>query len=380
MEQITNEVRYFSGIAKENNDASSIVEKAKRLAFTAMKRDYGFTGMGKDYISDVDYDKENLSVKKDWLAFSAAGSGIKELTEKRHLVNAFDNPMFVSLTNAIIAEALLGIVVNSNASQIMKLANIDEVDIGDSKTYTIETKGLPVAQRTSYNSNVTLTNSASTTGITVTPKVWTLGSSIDYTRVLTDTFDFGKEIARVALGILYAQYKLVTGILFNTTNLTGTPLYQAAFAQTTYVAMISYLQALNGGSAVEAYGTLPAFNAIGSLATTSYGFESQDEMIRNGFLGRAYGISNNVIDQSTDLSAPFITANLSNLLLVPNDRILLLSDVGDKPVKLVRESFIRVVAKTASDGSIYRQNYSYTMSFDAGLATQAHYAIQAAHS
>ena len=99
-------------------------------------------------------------------------------------------------------------------------------------------------------------------------------------------------------------------------------------------------------------------------------------MIRNGFLGRAYGVDNIALDQATDLSAPFIDANRASLLLIPNDKIVLLSDVGDKAVKLVRENFVRVISKEATDGSLARLTYSYSQAFDAGLATSAHYGVQ----
>lgn len=116
---------------------------------------------------------------------------------------------------------------------------------------------------------------------------------------------------------------------------------------------------------------------MGVLATTNYGFQSQDEMIREGFLGRAYGVDNVVIDQFTDLSQPFTNTSAASLRAIPNDRVLLLSSVGDKPVKLVRENFVHVKVKEPTDGSQYRYNYEYFMSFDAAIITQANYGIQA---
>ena len=372
---ISGEVKYFSDITSYSNDAKEIVRVAMELCQNAISRDYSSTGMGdKSTLSNLEYEDKNEITKKAILAFCATNSGIKEITEKKHLVNAFDRTNFVEMYNAIIAETLLGVMTKINSSQIMNLANIHEVDVSDSLTFQIETKGLPVAQRNSYNNNVVLLDSYSTTPITVTPEVWTTGSSMDYIRILANGFDFGKEMARVVMSLIYAQYKLIVGILFDTANLTGTPLYQATFTAVTYTAMISYLQALNS-TGVKAYGTIPAFQAMGAVATTNYGFTTQDEMIRKGYLGQAYGIDNMVIDQSTDLSAPFTNANLASLLLVPNNKILLISDTGDKPIKLVRENFIRVMSKEPKAGSLYKMDYSYTMAFNASLCTQAHYAL-----
>lgn len=370
-----NEVAYFS--LNNEPDAKIIVKEATELAMAAIGRDYSSRGLKSTYsMTATEYKEKNEKVKKAWLAYSASRSGIDNLEGNNSIAYAFQNPAFTSISNSIIAETVLGVVTNTNPSQLLALANIDDVEIGGSKSYEIESKGLPIAQRGSYGNNVTLLNTSTAGSITVKPKVYTLGSAIDFIRVLTNTFDFGKEIAKVSLGLVYAQANLVSSILFDSTPLTGTPLYQATFSATTYTQMISDLQMLNAGAGVQAFGTLPAHQAIGTVATTSFGFSTQDELIREGYLGRAYGVDNRVIDQMTDLSAPFTTGNASGLRLVPNNKILLISDTGDKPVKLVRENFVRVIAKEATNGALNRMTYTYSMSFDAGLITQGHYAIQ----
>ena len=83
-----------------------------------------------------------------------------------------------------------------------------------------------------------------------------------------------------------------------------------------------------------------------------------------------------MIEQATSYSKPLTTANVDDQLIVPDDRIVLLSDVGDKPVKLVRENYVRVIQDDQLSTSQTRLQYSFFNSFDAGLATQANYAIQ----
>ena len=63
-------------------------------------------------------------------------------------------------------------------------------------------------------------------------------------------------------------------------------------------------------------------------------------------------------------------------MLIPNDLVFLLADTGDKPVKLVRENYIRVMNTPANINSINRREYQYFMAFDAAVATQAHFGIQ----
>lgn len=370
-------IKNFSAIDEK---AELIKDSLVKIAKFSMYHDSKFGKMADKTFSTItvdNYDKEAQDAKMALLAFCAEKSGINSLETKADVINAFENVNFRTIFNSIIVDTLQSIILRSKPEQIWRLANVDEVEVGDSQTYEIDTKGLPIAQRTSYITNVTFLDSHSKTSFTVTPKPYSIGTTMDYIRILTNNFDMGRELARVAFALLYAQLRLIIEEIYSVTPITGTPFYQANWNAANYVQMIEDIKMLNGGADVTAYGTLPAFNKMGVLATTNYGFQSQDEMIREGFLGRAYGIDNVVIDQFTDLSQPFTNTSASSLRAIPNDRVLLLSSVGDKPVKLVRENFVHVKVKEPTDGSQYRYNYEYFMSFDAAIITQANYGIQA---
>ena len=371
-----NELRYFAGISKDV-DAKTIIDNWTELGLSAMSRDYGVSGLLAKFSYDAAaYNQKNEETRKAVLSFCGAKAGISDISEPRHILNAFDNPTFESMYNAIFTEALLGIMVKTDSQAMNVFANIDTVDVGNSLTYEIETKGLPIAQRNSYMSNVTFLDGVAKTAITVTPKVYSTGTAIDVIRMLKGDIDMGKEIARVAMSLLYAQYKLCVGLVANTNIIANTPLYRTGtFNANQYVLTISYLQALNNAG-VKAYGTLPALNKLGATATTSYGFASQDEVLRLGFLSVAYGIPHVILNQATDGSAPLGDTDGNINMLVPNNKIFLMPDVGDKPVKLVRENYIRVMNTPASVNSINRREYQYFMAFDAAIATQAHFGIQ----
>lgn len=372
-----NELRYFSGITSDN-DAKVIVDNFVEIGLNAMSRDYGSSGLVSKFSMDpTEYNKKNNEVRQAILKYCGAKAGIGEITETRHILNAFDNSTFESIYNAIFTESLLGIMTKTDSNAMSIFANIDTVDVGNSLTYEIETKGLPIAQRNSYNSNVTFLDGVAKTAITVTPKVYATGTAVDVIRMLKGDIDMGRELARVAMSILYRQYALCVSQVANTQLITSTPLYRSTFSAENYVLTISYLQALNNAS-VRAYGTLPALNKLGATATTSYGFATQDEVLRLGFLSVAYGIPHVILNQATDGSAPIGSndTDAQKIMLVPNNMVFLLADVGDKPVKLVRENYIRVMNTPANNNSINRREYQYFMAFDAAIATQAHFAIQ----
>lgn len=372
-----NELRYFSGITSDN-DAKVIVDNFVEVGLTAMSRDYASSGLVSKFAMDpAEYNKKNNEVRTAILKYCGAKAGIGEITETRHILNAFDNATFESIYNAIFTESLLGVMTKTDSNAISVFANIDTVDVGNSLTYEIETKGLPIAQRNSYNSNVTFLDGVAKTAVTVTPKVYSTGTAVDVIRMLKGDIDMGKELARVAMSILYRQYALCVNQVANTKLITSTPLYRSTFTAENYVLTISYLQALNNAG-VRAYGTLPALNKLGATATTSYGFATQDEVLRLGFLSVAYGIPHVILNQATDGSAPIGASDTDaqKIMLIPNNMVFLLADVGDKPVKLVRENYIRVMNTPANNNSINRREYQYFMAFDAAIATQAHFAIQ----
>lgn len=373
------EIMTIRNFSAQDETAEVIKTNLVKLAKYAMNNDSRYKRVAELSFSNEkidNYEELNLKAKTALLKYAAEKAQIKEIATKADVINAFSNPTFQQIFNSIIVDSLQSIVIKSRPEQIYRLANVSDVEVGDSETWEIDTKGLPIAQRTSYTTNVTFLDSYAVTPITITPKPYSIGTTMDYIRILANNYDMGREIARVAASLLFAQLKLIVDSIYAIANVQGTPFYQANWNAANYVQMIDDIKMLNGGADVTAYGTTVAFSKMGVLATTNYGFQSQDEMIRNGFLGRAYGVDNVVLDQFTDLSQPFTITSANTLRTVPNDRVILLSSVADKPVKLVREDFIRVKVKEPKDNASYRSNYEYFMSFDAAIATQANYGIQ----
>lgn len=372
------ELQVFQNFSHEDQDASFIVRGLEGLGLAAMARDFPNSGLvNKTFaMTPAEYEDQNYKAIKTMLHFCCQKTGLRVPSDSTGMAMCFDNKMFETLFNSIITETLSGIMVKTQPSQILAMADITNVGVGDSKTFEIESKALPLMQRTSYNSNVTLLDTWTKQSITVVPKPWTAGVTMDYIRILANDFDMGKEIAKINMSMLVAQYRLIVGIIFDSTPINNTPFYQSTWSPGNYVKLAQYLQVFNGTPGVKAYGTLPAFNTLAMLATKGIGFATQDDVIREGYLGRIYGVDSVMIEQATSYSKPLTTANVDSQLIVPDDKIVLLSDVGDKPVKLVRENYVRVIQDDQLSTSQTRLQYSFFNSFDAALATQANYAIQ----
>lgn len=373
------ELREYSFSAAENADMlNTIVENVASLGAAATYRNYGKYGIiGEIKMSDAEYNELNAKCKDAMLGFSAKIAGFSKPTNKTELAMAFNSDTFRDVMNTITTRALALMMVRYDAPQISAIAEIENVEVGDSVTYEIDTKALPQAQRGTYGSNVSFVPSWAKGAITLTPKVYTIGTSIDYIRILANGYDWGAQIARVYAGMLFAQYKLAVGKIFDTSILTGTPLLQTTFTSNAYTQLASDIGMLNGGSidGVTAFGTRVAFNAISALATAG-GFTTRDKYVENGFLQKIYGVDSVILEQFTNLAAPFTTANAANLRTIPDNLIVLLSTNTDKPVKLIRENFVRVKETLAKDNTLNRMEYTYFQGFDAGLATASHFGLQ----
>lgn len=371
------EIREYAFSADDKKEfVDVIVSNTAKLGAAAAYKKYGRYGII-EKVEVEDYEKLNSEVKESILTFAANKAGIECPKTTTDLAFAFDNKVFMTIVNTINARSIALMMVRYDCPQIEAFAEIETVGVGDSRTYEIDTKGLPQAQRATYESNVALVPSYAKGAVTVTPKPYVIGTSLDYIRIIGNDYDWGAEIARVYAGMLFAQYKLGVGKIFSESILAGTPLYQATFASNTYTQLADDIGMLNGGTgdSVTAYGTRVAFNTISALATQG-GFSTKDRYIENGYLQKIYGVDSVILEQFTNYAAPFTSANAAGLRAIPNDLIVLISNGTDKPVKIVRENYIRVVETDAKDNTANRMEYTFFQNFDADLATASHFGVQ----
>ena len=367
----------YAMFAAENSDIDVIKNSLVDVTMAALSKNYGKTGLVSEYKMD-NYEQTVRDVKEAMFAFAANKAGIKVPTKKNEVLAFFSNPVAESIFNSIIAETIADVRIRVTSPQLMAMAEIISVEPGDSYTWEIETKALPVVQKASLASNVVYLQSWSKQAITIAPEEYGLGTTMDFIRILAADYDLGKEIARMVYATLMAEYSAVANIIFATSGAlaTKTPFYKSTWAAADYVKMAEYISALNGGMGVTAYGTLVAFNAVSALATTSFGFAMQDRYIENGYLGKIYGIDSVILDQVVNYNAPLGTSLAGLTGIIPDNLIVLLSAVGDKPVKLVRSTYVRVKRDEPQDGSLNRVVYRYLFGFNAALATQAHFGLQ----
>lgn len=355
----------FSG----NNIAETIIKELADLTHAAVYSEYGAHGII-DEFTIPNYREKNEKIKSAILSFASNSIGIKTPTTPTELAFAFDNITFRSIINTITARTLATVMVTSRSPQLDRLASFETVGVGGSKSYEIETKMLPMPQRGTYGNNVTLVPTYAKSSVVCRPKQYTTGISLDYINILAVGYDFGRALARIYAGNIFAQYKLIVSKLFDTTLFANSPFYQANWSPASYVQMAEDIGMLSGGGIdnVTAFGTRSAWQAITALATQG-GFVVKDEYIRTGFLQKMYSIDSMILDQFTNLAAPFTTANAPSLRAIPNDVILLAPNTSGGIAKVVREDYVKVIETPAIENNDNRTEYTFMNAFECVLAT-----------
>ena len=340
--------------ANKDQDYNAMVSAVTNLVRFACKR-YG----GDDYLpvkyyeasKNADYQLTNEKTSKALFTYAIDQVyGIETYqtaseTRKNLIVN---DENVKKLAFAIVLEALVNVVADNEVEDSLLFADI--------------------IQEGSYGANIGRYNTSYQTAITLTPKGKSLGVQFPFHMLRTGTYDFGREMAKVAISFRARQYADIISAIFSVTSAL-TPFYETSFSADNYMIMADKIRALNSAE-VQAFGTNIAFHTISNNITT--GFTIQDEKVKTGFIADIYGIKTNIIPQAINT----ITSALGTR--VPNNKILLISGYdGDKPVKMVRSRVANVITRDGSlEKGLDRLEYLVQMFWDVGIATKSHFGIQ----
>jgi hypothetical protein len=357
-------------LVQRDNTYQLLVDSGVLLAKMAINKYHSKNMLATKFsVVGESYDELNKTVLEKIYKYCADKAGITtfDYNRKEDVVRAMTNPIFEWNFFAIQTEILNNVNPDNEVEDVMIAANISTVGLGDSKTFEIDSKGLYKVQEGAYGNNVSRFQEHFKSAITLTPTPKVAAIDFDVTQMNGIGYDFGKQVAKIAMSFRVKMYTDVVSEIFTVANVSSTPFYKATFAKTTYMEMADRLAGANG-SGVAAYGTRVAFGQIADGITT--GFATQDEINKSGFIGNVYGVSSILFDQAVDSNTASFTFK------VPSDKIVLLSPVGDRPVKVVRENNIMVINDDGKNNALYRRSYKFMDSWTVGLATQAAYGIQ----
>mgnify|MGYP000313198030 CR=1 FL=1 len=198
--------------------------------------------------------------------------------------------------------------------------------------------------------------------IVVNPQPVEIAVSIDWYLLASRKFDIGVWAAKIARS--FENYVLAKAIaaLIGATDGLGAGYVANGVDVNNYGTLAQRVSAVNGGSAIYALGTSVALSKlVPSTVGLQYGLGV--EITKNGFLDRYLGTNVIAIDQAIDP----LTINSSAKLMVPDDKIFLVSANAYKPLKICMEGN----EITLTDLPEYTSDRTYTFSVKVRLGIAA---------
>jgi len=362
----------FSQAVTGDDDRKTLIDGLSALAKMALNKEFKESNslVTKYSVTDVDYNALNEKIKEKTLTYAAKQSMIPEAIDvltPSGLAQAFSNSNFEWNFFSIQTQVLGMLLADTEVGEILRFVNMSIVGLGDSKTFEIGSRALYEVEETTYGNTVTRPRKHFAQPLTIKPSPKEASVQFDVIQMLTSNYDFGAEMAKIVLSIRAAQYQAAVNIMFDETPIVATPFYKAAFNKANYTDLADLLQAVNG-TGVTAFASRRAWADVSATVTT--GFTVQDELVKKSYIADLYNVPAQILTQSVD------TNNATFAFRVPNDKIIVMPNMGDKPVKIVGEDYVRVKLNDGDNNSIQNRVYKYIYSYGIGLVTSTAYGIQ----
>lgn len=361
----------FSQAENLNEDARLLVESLSTLTKMNLNKQHNQTSIINKYtVVEEDYPMLNKTTKEKLLTYSAKASNVEstcDVLTKEGLTRAFTNKDFEWHFFSIQTIVLKEVLAITETNDIMRFVDVKPVGLGDSATWFAKGKALYDVEETSYGNNVTRPRKQYFQPLTLAPTPKHASVQFDVVQMLTSNYDFGAEMAKIVLSVRAKQLQDCIDEIFKVANVSSTVFYKSTFNKANYTELADRLEAVVGAG-VTAYGSRRAFADMSDTVTT--GFTVQDEIIKKSYIADLFGVPSQIFPQSVDTSTSSFTFR------VPADRVVLLPNAGDKPVKMAQEDYVNVVLTNGDDNSISNRVYEYTFSYAVKLITDTPYGIQ----
>jgi len=359
-------------------ESKNILENAVKLTKMGIQKYHGKDavsniGFYSSSVNNVEYDELNETVKKAMIKYASKVANIGDMFDV-NTPGGFKSAVgqFSSFREALFAiETKIIDTVNSKSEveQSLLMAELRNLADGDSATFDIDSKSLYNVEDTGYSNNSTRFQFQFMKPEFLTPRPKDAAIAVDLYQFNTIGFDFGKQMAKLAISFRVAMYDSIIAAIFDTTPLVGTPFYKALFAKTTWQELANRIAGANG-SAVMAYGTNIALGKASDTVGDKWAYGVSEEFVKNGYIRDLYGVSAMELRQA-------VSSNDANYTFkVPDTKILLLTPATDKPVKAVMEGQTFVIADDGRTNAINLKTYKYRQAWEVKIATQSAYGIQ----
>jgi hypothetical protein len=288
--------------------------------------------------------------------------------EKSNVATAMMDQNFRQMYFAIVAKVIQLVNAKTEVEDILLGANVSYISLGDSETFEMDSQQLYKIQNGAHGNLYSVYQEQLRSGTTLVPEPKIASISFNVAQMTPIGYDFGKQVAKLAKSFRVAMYVDVVNKLFQVANVSSTVFYKANFAKPTFLELVDRIEAVNGGVKAGVYGTKQGLASMSDNITT--GFRGQDEKVETGLIMNPYGVPMYQFSQAVD------TSNANATFIVPNNRLVIMSAIGDKPVKLVKEDYMFATSESGLESTLWNQVYTLNDSWIVGYIMSGVYGIQ----
>ena len=322
-----------------------------------------------------DYMKRNAIFKEALLQYAidccpqVANSVYDVKTEEGFgkVLNTYSN--FKEVLFAVMQETISRSNSVVELQQIMPFAEIKSTSEGNSVNFQLQPNNIIEFDAIGYSNNSTRHQFMLNDNITLVSKRHEASVGCDLYQFNAGFFDWGQMVADILVGLRRSIQIQAMNLIFDQTDLTGTPFLNTTFTKTTWIALAEKLKAVNGVNCVG-YGTSGAFGRITDGLDPRFFTDTVAKgVLDTGYIPNVFGVKGIILDQAVntnDIAYPFV---------LPEDRILLAS-ANDKFVKVLMEGSVFVKEDNGMTNPLQMKSFGVQVGFDMKKASSQMHGLQ----
>lgn len=276
-------------------------------------------------------------------------------TFRRHKVEIFE----------ILEEALQVLVSDGLESQFQDLAEVRNLNYGDTNVFTVEDASLFKVAVISDGTNNLRRQRLDNGEFTVAVKTKGIKIYEEFLRFLAGRIDWVRMVEKVAKSYTQDLAKEVYSAVYNSFSSLSAPFaVNAAYTESALIEIAQHVEASAGGASVVIFGTK---QALAKVTPSVISDNMRDKKNQAGFYGVVAGYELREIKQA-HTAGTFDWA-------IDNNFLLIVPQLNDKFVKIVNEGEARIVEQAGGQTADQSMEYLFTLKTGVAVVPAMKYGI-----
>ena len=274
-----------------------------------------------------------------------------------------------SAIHAVVQETIGRCNSKIELQQILPFAEIHSIADGDSMNFQLQPNNIIEFEAVGYSNNSTRHQFQLNSNEVLIPKRVEASVGCDLYQFNAGFFDWGQMVADVLVGLRRYIQLQATSLLFDETDLVGTPFLNTTFTKATWIALAEKLKAINGTN-VTAIGTASSFAKVcDGLDPRFYSDNVADSILEAGYITNVFGVKGLVLDQSVD------TTKVDYPFVLPEDKIMLISST-DRLIKILMEGDYYIKEDGGHNNAIMQRSFKLMTAWQMKKASSQMHGLQ----